>query len=75
MVFKTRTMTVDVDVEANTIACTRVLDGGIHRITMECDGSVGDLGAKVERVGALTNDMFKSFSNLQKEANSIEENT
>lgn len=60
--------TIVVNTQTNVINATRLLDGGIHLITMTCDGSVGDLGRKVDTATTLTNDMFLTFARIEKES-------
>ena len=51
--------------DGKTMECTRLL-GKLYTLTMQCDGTVGDLGVKVKRVSSIPNDMFKEFAGMQK---------
>jgi len=65
---KTRETTIIVNSRTNVMECTRLLDSKIHLITMVCDGTVGDLGKKVETVSTLDNDIYVTLAAIEKEA-------
>jgi len=52
--------------DGSTIVSTRICGTSIHRIISSCNGTTVDYINKVERVSQLCEEVFITFSNLQK---------
>jgi len=55
-----------ITIEATRLLTSRLIANKLCRVTIEFDGTVGDMGTKVNRVAALDDELYKQFSELSK---------
>jgi len=58
--------TTTITIEATCLLTSRLISNKLCRVTIEFDGTVGDMSAKVNRVVALDDELYKQFSELSK---------
>ena len=63
---KVQVLTTTIVVESDVMICTRVVRNRINKIIMFCDGTMGDFGAKCNRVAKLDDDLFEDFDRIQR---------
>lgn len=56
--------TTTITIEELSIYCSRVISNKLYKICVNLDGTIGDLGAKVNRVAKLDNEMFIELSRI-----------
>lgn len=71
---KVQVLTTTIVVESDVMICTRVVRNRINKIIMFCDGTIGDFGAKCNRVAKLDDDLFEEFDRVRRAMETEETN-
>ncbi len=71
---KVQVLTTTIVVESDVMICTRLIRNRINKIIMFCDGTIGDFGAKCNRVAKLDDDLFEDFDRFRRAINVEETN-
>jgi len=58
----------NIEVQAELIVCTRLINNRLNRIITQVDGTTIDLNKKILRVSGLDNEVFEEFARIQMEA-------
>ena len=62
---KVQVLTTTIITEANVMVCTRFVRNRIAKVILFCDGTMGDFGAKCNRVAKLDDDLFEEFDRIR----------
>ena len=62
---KVQVLTTTIVTEANVMICTRFVRNRIAKVILFCDGTMGDFGAKCNRVAKLDDDLFEEFDRIR----------